>query len=129
LKLAPFVTVQRTDTGGIPTLSPYPIVIVSGSLSTENEKSLSEHVKAGKNAVIIAYPELANMDMLPVELGEISGETSLNVVRGSRMTEDIEIDKIKVKKHFKATLKRGAVTLVEGGINLRCSLTGNTGRG
>jgi len=55
------------------------------------------------------------MDMLPVELGEVSGETSLNVVRGSRMTEDIGIDKIKVKKHFKATLKRGAVTLVEAG--------------
>jgi hypothetical protein len=115
LNLAPFVTIKRTDTGSIPALSPYPIVMVSGSLSTENEKSLSDHVKAGKNAVIIASPELANMDMLPVELGEMSGETSLNVVRGSRMTEDIGIDKIKVKKHFNATLKRGAVTLVEGG--------------
>jgi len=115
LNLAPFVTIKRTDTRSIPALSPYPIVMVSGSLSTENEKSISEHVKAGKNAVIIASPELVNMDMLPVELGEISGETSLNVVRGSRMTEDIGINKIKVKKHFKATLKRGAVTLLEGG--------------
>ncbi len=115
LKLAPFVTVQRTDTGSIPALSSYPIVFVSGSLSPEGEKSISDHVKAGRNAVIIASPELANMDMLPVELGEVSGETSLNVVRGSRMTEDIGIEKIKVKKHFKATLKRGAVTLMEGG--------------
>lgn len=115
LKLAPFVTIQRTNTGSMPVLSPYPIVIVSGPLSTENGNNLSEHVKAGKNAVIIASLELANMDMLPVELGNISGETSLNVVRGSRMTEDIGIDKIKIKKHFKATLKRGAVALVEGG--------------
>lgn len=115
LKLAPFVTVQRTDTGSIPALSSYPIVFVSGSLSAEGEKSISDHVRSGKNAVIIASPELANMDMLPVELGEVSGETSLNVVRGSRMTEDIGIEKIKVKKHFKATLKRGAVTLVEAG--------------
>lgn len=115
LKLAPFVTVQRTDTGSIPALSSYPIVFVSGSLSAEGEKSISDHVKSGKNAVIIASPELANIDMLPVELGEVSGETSLNVVRGSRMTEDIGIEKIKVKKHFKATLKRGAVTLLEGG--------------
>ncbi len=115
LKLAPFVTVQRTDTGSIPALSSYPIVFVSGSLSAEGEKSISDHVKAGRNAVMIASPELANMDMLPVELGEVSGETSLNVVRGSRMTEDIGIDKIKVKKHFKTTLKRGAVTLVEAG--------------
>lgn len=115
LKLAPFTTVSKTDPGNNPALSSYPIVMVSGSLSPEGEKSISDHVKAGKNAVIIASPELSNMDMLPVELGEVSGETSLNVVRGSRMTEDIGIDKIKVKKHFKATLKRGAVTLLEAG--------------
>lgn len=115
LNLVPFATVRKMDSGNIPALSTYPIVMVSGSLSPEGEKSISDHVKAGKNAVIIASPELSNMDMLPVELGEVSGETSLNVVRGSRMTEDIGIDKIKVKKHFKATLKRGAVTLVEGG--------------
>jgi hypothetical protein len=115
LKLVQFTSVTKTGTGSIPALSPYPIVMVSGSLSSENVKSISDHVKSGKNAVIIASPELANMDMLPVELGEVSGETSLNVARGSRMTEDIGIDKIKVKKHFKATLKRGAVTLVEGG--------------
>jgi len=115
LKLAPFVTVQKTNTGSIPALSAYPIVFVSGSLSPDGVKSLSEHVNGGRNAVIIASSELSNMDMLPVELGEVSGETSLNVVRGSRMTEDIGIEKIKVKKHFKATLKRGAVTLVEGG--------------
>jgi len=115
LNLVPFATVRKMDSGKIPALSTYPIVMVSGSLSPEGEKSISDHVKAGKNAVIIASPELSNMDMLPVELGEVSGETSLNVVRGSRMTEDIGIDKIKVKKHFKATLKRGAVTLLEGG--------------
>ncbi len=115
LKLAPFTTVQKTDAGSIPDLSSYPIVMVSGSLSPEGEKSISDHVKAGKNAVIIASPELSNMDMLPVELGEVSGETSLDVVRGSRITEDIGIDEIKVKNHFKATLKRGAVTLVEAG--------------
>ncbi len=117
LKLAPFATVQKTDAKSIPGLSAYPIVFVSGSLSPEGVKSLSDHVNGGRNAVIIASPELTNMDMLPVELGEISGETSLNVVRASRMTEDIGIDKIKVKKHFKATLKRGAVTLVQGGDN------------
>jgi hypothetical protein len=115
LSLVPFTTVQKTDTKSIPSLSAYPIVFVSGALSTEAETSLSEHVKAGRNAVIIASPDLGNMDMLPVELGEISGETSLNIVQGTRMTEDIGIEKINVKKHFKATLKRGAVTLVEGG--------------
>ncbi len=115
LKLVQFTSVTSTGTGNIPALSSYPIVMVSGSLSPEGVNSLSEHVKAGKNAVIIASPELSNMDMLPVELGEVSGETSLNVVRGSRMTEDIGIDKIKVRNHFKATLKRGAVTLVKAG--------------
>ncbi len=115
LKLAPFTTVQKADTKSIPSLSAYPIVFVSGSLSPAGVKSISEHVNGGRNAVIIASPELVNMDMLPVELGEISNETSLNVVRGSRMTEDIGIEKIKVKKHFNATLKRGAVTLVEAG--------------
>ena len=115
LKLAPFTTVQKADTKSIPSLSAYPIVFVSGSLSPDGVKSLSEHVNGGRNAVIIASPELGNMDMLPVELGGISNETSLNVVRGSRITEDIGIDKIKVKKHFKATLKRGAVALIEGG--------------
>ncbi|MDP2845758.1 MAG: BatA domain-containing protein, partial [Candidatus Methanoperedens sp.] len=84
LKLAPFATVLRTDTGSIPALSSYPIVFVSGNLSAEGQKSISDHVKAGKNAVIIASPELSNMDMLPVEVDEVSGETSLNVVRGSR---------------------------------------------
>lgn len=115
LKLAPFASVTKKDSGSIPPLAPYPIVMVGGSLSAEGAKSISDHVKAGKNAVIIASPELSNMEMLPVELGEVSGETSLNVVRGSRMTEDIGIDKIKVKKHFRGTLKRGAVTLVEAG--------------
>ncbi len=115
LKLVQFTSVTKTGSGSIPALSSYPIIMMSGSLSFESVKSLSDHVKSGKNAVIIASPELANMDMLPVELGEVSGETFLNVVRGSRMTEDIGIDKIKVKKHFKATLKRGAVTLVEAG--------------
>jgi len=115
LDLAPFATVSKTNSGNIPALSSYPIVMVSGFLSPESVMSLSDHVKAGKNAVIIASPELVNMDMLPVELGEVSGETSINVARGSRMTEDIGIGKIKVKKHFKATPKRGAVTLVEGG--------------
>ncbi len=117
LRLAPFATIQKTDTKSIPGLSAYPIVFVSGSLSPEGIKSLSDHVNGGRNAVIIASPELTNMDMLPVELGEVSGETSLNVVRGSRMTEDIGIDKIKVKKHFKATLKRGAVSLIDAGDN------------
>ena len=115
LRLAPFTTVQKADTKSIPSMSAYPIVFVSGPLSKDGIKSLSEHVNGGRNAVIIASPELVNMDMLPVELGEISNETSLNVVRGSRMTENIGIEKIKVKKHFKATLKRGAVTLIEGG--------------
>lgn len=115
LKLIPFTTVTKTGTQSIPPLSAYPIVFVSGSLSPDGVKSLSDHVNGGRTAVIIASPDLANMDMLPVELGELSNETSLNVVRGSRMTENIAIDSIKVKNHFKATLKRGAVSLVEGG--------------
>ncbi|MBU4139302.1 MAG: VWA domain-containing protein, partial [Euryarchaeota archaeon] len=115
LLLNDLTTVQKVDTKRIPPLSAYPIVLVSGSLSTDGIKSLSEHVSGGRNAVIIASPELVNMDMLPVELGEVSGGTSLHVVRGSRMTKDIRIEKIVVKKHFKASIKRGAVTLVEAG--------------
>ncbi|VVB91238.1 Uncharacterised protein [uncultured archaeon] len=115
LKLIPFTTVTKTGTNSIPPLSTYPIVFVSGSLSPDGVKSLSDHVNGGRTAVIIASPDLTNMDMLPVELGEISNETSLNIVQGSRMTENIAIGTINVKKHFKATLKRGAVSLVEGG--------------
>ncbi len=113
LGIVPYTTVKRVDTKSIPSYSG--IVIVSAALSQDAIKSLSDYVRGGGNAVMMASPGMEAMDMLPVELGTLSNKTSLNVVRASRITEGIGIDKTDVKKHFKATEKRGAVTLVEGG--------------
>ncbi len=115
LGLIPYTTVKKADTKSIPSMSDYSIVFLSASLSQESEKSLSDYVKGGGNAVIIASPDLKDIELLPVELDALSNKTSLNVVQPSMITSGIDIDKIEVKKHFKARAKRGAVSLIEGG--------------
>ncbi|MCX9009529.1 MAG: BatA domain-containing protein [Candidatus Methanoperedens sp.] len=115
LGLVPYTKIEIAGTKGAPSFSGKSIVFVSSPLSPEAAKSLSDYVKGGGNAVVIASPGLADMDMLPVELGPVSNKTSLNILQANRMTEGISLDKVDVKKHFKATLKGGAVALVEGG--------------
>ncbi len=115
LGLIPYTTVKKTDTKSIPALSGYSTVFVSSPLSPEAAKSLSDYVKGGGNTVIIASSGLQDMELLPVELDALYNKTSLNVVQPSRITEGIGIEKTDVKKHFKARVKRGAVSLVEGG--------------
>ncbi|MDD5473740.1 MAG: BatA and WFA domain-containing protein [Candidatus Methanoperedens sp.] len=115
LGLVPYTTVKKTDTKNIPSLSDYSVVFVSAQPSPEAVKTLSDYVSKGGNAVIIASPELKDMEMLPVELDTISNKTSLNIVQPGRITSGIDIEKTDVKKHFKARLKRGAVSLAEGG--------------
>ncbi len=115
LGLIPYTTVKKTGTTSIPSLSGYSTVFVSSPLPPEAVKSLSDYVKGGGNAVIIASPGLQDMELLPVELDALSNKTSLNVVQPSRITEGIGIEKTDAKKHFKAQAKRGAVSLVEGG--------------
>jgi hypothetical protein len=115
LGLTPFTAVKKADPKSIPSLADYSIVFVSSPLSSGAIQSLSDYVRGGGNAVVIASPDLKDMELLPVELGSLSNRTSLNVAQPSMMTSGIDIDKIEVKKHFKAALKRGAVSLVEGG--------------
>jgi hypothetical protein len=115
LGLTPFTTVKKTDTKSIPSMSGYSIVFVSSPLPSDAIQSLSDYVNGGGNAVIIASPDLKDMELLPVTLDSLSNGTSLDIVQPSMITTGIDIDKIEVKKHFKATLKRGAVSLVEGG--------------
>ncbi len=117
LGLIPFTTVKKTDTNNIPSMSDYSIVFVSSPLPSSAMQSLSDYVSGGGNAVIIASPDLNNTELLPVTLGSLSNGTSLNVVLPTMITNGIDIDKIDVKKHFNATLKSGAVSLVEGGDN------------
>ncbi|VVB86619.1 Uncharacterised protein [uncultured archaeon] len=117
LGLLLFTTVKKSDTKNIPSMSGYPIVFVNSPLSSEAARSLSDYVNNGGNAVIIASQGLQDMDLLPVQLGPLSNATSLNVVQQSMITDGIGIDTVNVKKHFKAQLKRGAVSLVEGGDN------------
>ncbi len=113
LGLIPFASVKKADAKSATSFSG--IVFVGSLLSQEAVKSLSDYVKGGGNAVMIAYPGMENMDMLPVDVGQIANKTSLNVVRPSRITEGIDIEKTEVKNHIKATEKAGAVTLLEGG--------------
>ena len=113
LGIIPHTTVKRADTKSIPSLSG--IVFVGSPLSQDAVKILSDYVNGGGNAVIIAHPGMENMEMLPVESGTIVNKTSINVLRASRITEGIGIEKTDVNKHFQATIKRGAVALVEGG--------------
>jgi len=115
LGLIPFTTVKKTDTKSIPSMSGYSIVFVSAPLPPEGGKTLSDYVSNGGSAVIMASQGLQDMDLLPVELDSLSNRTSLNVAQPSMITSGIGIDKIEVKKHFKAKLKRGAVSLIEGG--------------
>lgn len=115
LGLIPFTSVKKADTRSIPSLSEYSIVFVSAPLSQEAAKSLSDYVSAGGGVVIIASEGLEDTDMLPVELDALANRTSLNVVQSSMITGGVEIEKVEVKKHFKASAKRGAITLVEGG--------------
>ena len=117
LGLTPFTTVKKTDTKNIPSMPDYSIVFVGSTLPPDAMHSLSDYVKGGGNAVIIASPDLNDTELLPVTLGSISNGTSLNVVLPTMITSGIGIDTIKVKKHFNATLKRGAISLVEGGDN------------
>ncbi len=113
LGLIPYTTVKRTDTKDIPSMSGYLAVFVSGGISAEAVKTLSEYVSNGGNAVIIASPDLKDMDILPVGLDSLSNKTSLNVVQPSMITEGIDIEKTDVKKYFKAKIKKGAVLLIE----------------
>lgn len=115
LGLLPYTSVKQTDTRNTPSLSGYNTVFVSSPLSSAAQESLSDYVRKGGNAVIIASPGLEDMELLPVEPGAISNKTSLKVARTSRITEGIDIEKTDVKKHFKAKIKRGAVALIEGG--------------
>ncbi len=115
LALIPYTTVKKTGTTSIPAPSGYSTVFVSSPLPPEAAKSLSDYVKGGGNAVIIASSGVQDMDLLPVELDALSNKTSLNVAQPSRITEGIGIEKTDVKKHFRAQAKRGAVSLVEGG--------------
>ncbi len=115
LNLVPYTTVKTVDTKSTPSFSGYSIVFVNSPLSSDAAKSLSDYVKGGGNAVIIASPGLQDMDMLPVVLDSVTNKTSLNVAQASGMTDGISIDKLDVKKHFKATLRNGAVALVKGG--------------
>ncbi|MCZ7382678.1 MAG: BatA domain-containing protein [Candidatus Methanoperedens sp.] len=117
LGLTPFTKVKKTDTKNIPSMPDYSIVFVSSTLPPDAMQSLSDYVKGGGNAVIIASPGLNDTELLPVTLDSLSNGTSLNIVLPTMITNGIAIDKINVKKHFNATLKRGAVSLVEGGDN------------
>ncbi len=113
LGLIPYI--KKTVTNSATSISGNPVVFVDSPLSSETTNTLSDYVSKGGNAVIIASPDMKDMDMLPVELGNISNSTSLNVIQPSLITDGISLDKINIKKHFNAQLKRGAVSLVEGG--------------
>lgn len=115
LGLILYTTVAKAGTKNIPSMSGYSTVFVSGQVLPDAQKALSDYVSKGGTAVILASPGIEDMDMLPVELDSLSNRTSLNVVLPSMITSGISIEKIDVKKHFKAAAKRGAVTLVEGG--------------
>jgi len=114
LGLLPDTTVNKVNPGNIPQLSGN-IVFVSAALSHDAIKKLTDFVNSGGNAVIIASPGLTDMDLLPVECKALTNKTSLNIVQSSMMTSGIGIEKTEVKKHFRAQLKKGAVSLVEGG--------------
>lgn len=114
LKLLPFTDIKQTEES-LASFSDYSVVFVNSKLSSEAERSLSDYIKEGGNAVIIASPNITNMDLLPVKLAGISNQTSLSVVLPARITQGIGIDKVDVKRHFKAIAKRGSVVIIEGG--------------
>jgi hypothetical protein len=115
LGLIPNTKVTTADPESIPSM-PGNIVIASVALPQDALKKLSDYVSSGGTAVIIASPNLTDMDILPVELGTLgNNSTSLNIARQSTITTGIDIEKIDVKKYFKAHLKNTAVGLVESG--------------
>ncbi len=115
LSILPFTKVDKADPKSIPSMSGYPIIIVSAVLSPDAVKSLSDYVTGGGTAVVIASPDQQDMDLLPVVLDSLSNKTSLNVVQPTLITSGIGIENVDVNIHFKASLKQGAVSLVEGG--------------
>lgn len=114
LGLIPDTKVTKADPNSIPSMSGN-IVIVSAALPQDAVNKLSDYVSSGGSAVIIASPGLQDMDLLPVQLGPIGNGTSLNIARQNTITAGIDIEKVDVKKYFKASLKNGAVSLVESG--------------
>lgn len=114
LGLIPDTKVTKADPKSIPSMTG--IVVASSELSQDAVKKLSDYVSSGGTAVIIASPDLTNMDILPVELGTLANNsTSLNIARQSTITAGIDIKKTKVKKYFKARLKNTAIGLIESG--------------
>lgn len=115
LDLNPFIKIEKTGTGGISSFSDYSIVFVGSPLSPGVAANLSDYIREGGHAVIIASPGMDDMEFLPVNRGNLSNRTSLNVITPGRMTEDINFEKIEVKKHFKSSSKEGSFTVIEGG--------------
>ncbi|MCX9082146.1 MAG: VWA domain-containing protein [Candidatus Methanoperedens sp.] len=114
LGLIPDTKVTNADPKSIPSMAG--IVVASTTLPQDAMKKLSDYVSSGGTAVIIASPDLTDMDILPVERGTFSNNsTSLNIVRQSTITAGIDIKKTNVKKYFKARLKNTAVGLIESG--------------
>ncbi len=116
LALKLVANVKQTETS-LPSFSEYSFVIVNSKLSSDDIKRLSDYVREGGNAVIVASPDMKDMALLPVKLLGVSNQTSLNVVLPTRITQGIRVEKIKVTRHFKAKLKRGAESIIEGGDN------------
>lgn len=113
LGLIPNTKVTRADPKSIPSMSG--IVVASSALPRDAVQKLSDYVSSGGTAVIIASPDLMDMDILPVELGTLGNKTSLNIARQTTITAGIDIEKTDVKKYFKARLKNTAVGIVESG--------------
>lgn len=113
LGLIPNTKVTKANPKSIPSMAG--IVVVSAALPQDAVKKLSDYVSSGGTAVIIASPDLKDMDILPVELGTVGNKTSLNIARQTTITAGIDIEKTDVKKYFKARLKNTAIGLVESG--------------
>jgi len=114
LGIIPNTKLTIADPKSIPPMSGN-IVIVSAALSTDAVKKLEDYVSSGGTAVIIAYADLKDMDILPVVLSSFGNKTSLNIARQTTITDGIDIEKIDVNKYFKAQLKNGALALVASG--------------
>lgn len=108
------IKLTRAGPGNIPSMSGN-IVIVGSPLPQDALKKLHDHISSGGTAIVIASPDLTDMDFLPVELGTIGNKTSLNIARQSSITAGIDIEKTDINRYFKAKLKSGAVGLVESG--------------
>ncbi|PWB53689.1 MAG: hypothetical protein C3F06_06125 [Candidatus Methanoperedenaceae archaeon] len=113
LNLIPNTKVTKAGPKSVPSMSG--IIVASAALPQDAVKKLSDYVSSGGTAVIIASPDLKDMDILPVELGTLGNKTSLNIARQSTITAGIDIEKTNVNKYFKAHLKNTAVGLIESG--------------